>query len=95
MSSTFPTILASLQLALSGVIPNYINQKANDNIQYYFRPYRLYQGLTLNYSLAEPINLRSNAVLEGYFSINPYYDYNWMNTNITPIYNNSLDNFSN
>jgi hypothetical protein len=69
-----PTLIQSAQLILSGIVPGYLTQQANDNIMFYFKPYELYPGFYLNYSLAEPIIIRQDGIVEAYFNVYPDYD---------------------
>jgi len=51
-------------LVLTGMLPDYLTNQGNFYISEYFKPYEVYPGITLNYTLAEPIIVRPNGVLE-------------------------------
>jgi len=46
------------------MLPDYLTNQGNFYISEYFKPYEVYPGITLNYTLAEPIIVRPNGVLE-------------------------------
>lgn len=54
-------------MALTGIVPDYLTARANFFISEYYKPYEIYEGLYITYSLAEPMLVRNDSVIQGYF----------------------------